>query len=60
MIKLSDENNSDKIPVEVISEDKMETKNSLEESKNTDNIEKTKKDSNLIIVKANPICETLQ
>ena len=25
-----------------------------------DNIEKTKKDSNLIIVKANPICETLQ
>ena len=25
-----------------------------------DNVEKTKKDSNLIIVKANPICETLQ
>jgi len=25
-----------------------------------DNIEKTKKDSNLIIIKANPICETLQ
>ena len=25
-----------------------------------DNIEKTKKDSNLIIVKANPLCETLQ
>ncbi len=25
-----------------------------------DNIEKTKHDSNLIIVKANPLCETLQ
>ena len=44
MIKLSDENNSDKIPVEVISEDKMETKNSLEESKNTDNIEQISED----------------
>ena len=102
---MSDENNSDEIPVEVISEDPIETKISSEESKNTDNveqipkdlptllelekqkvtqfeeklkhvladfqnlsrktqsdfdnIEKTKKDSNLIIVKANPICETL-
>ena len=36
---MSDENNPDEIPVEVISEDKMETKNSLEESKNIDNID---------------------
>ena len=41
---MSDENNSDKIPVEVISEDKIETKNSLEESKNTDNIEQISED----------------
>ena len=44
MIKLSSENNSNEIPVEVISEDKIETKNSLEESKNTDNIEQISKD----------------
>jgi len=36
---LSDENNSDEIPIEVVSEDKIETNNSSEESKLTDNIE---------------------
>ena len=46
---MSDENNSDEIPVEVISEDKIETKNSLEESKNTDNIEQISEGSINII-----------
>ena len=41
---MSAENNSEEIPVEVISEDKIETKNSLEESKNTDNIEQISED----------------
>jgi len=41
---LSDENNSDEIPVEVISEDPIETKISSEESKNTDNVEQIPKD----------------
>ena len=41
---MSAENNSDEIPVEVISEDKIETKNSSEESKNTDNIEQISED----------------
>ena len=36
---MSDENNSDEIPIEVVSEDKIETNNSSEESKLTDNIE---------------------
>jgi len=36
---LSNENNSDEIPVEVISEDTIETNNPEEESKPTDNIE---------------------
>ena len=39
MFKLSNENNSDEIPVEVISEDTIETNNPEEESKPTDNIE---------------------
>ena len=39
MFKLSNENNSDEIPVEVTSEDKIETNNSKEESKHTDNVE---------------------
>ena len=41
---MSAENNSDEIPVEVISEDKIESKNSLEESKNTHNIEQISED----------------
>ena len=41
---MSDENNSDEIPVEVISEDPIETKISSEESKNTDNVEQIPKD----------------
>ena len=36
---MSNENNSDEIPVEVTSEDKIETNNSKEESKHTDNVE---------------------
>ena len=36
---MSEENNSDEIPVEVISEDTIETNNPEEESKPTDNIE---------------------
>ena len=36
---MSNENNSDEIPVEVTSEDKIETNNSEEESKHTDNVE---------------------
>ena len=62
---MSDENNSEEITPEeitpeVISEDVSETNNLSKESKYNDNIEKTKKDANLIIVKANPLCETLQ
>jgi len=38
---LSEENNSDEIPVEVISEEKIETNNSEEESKHIDNLEQT-------------------
>jgi len=38
VFKLSNENNSDEIPVEVTSEDKIETNNSKEESKHTDNV----------------------
>ena len=58
MIKLSDENNSNEIPVEnnsneipveVISEDKIETKNSLEESKNTDKIEQISENSSTLL-----------
>ena len=41
---MSDENNSDEIPVEVISEDPIETKISSEESKHTDNLEQTSED----------------
>ena len=41
---MSNENNSNEIPVEVISEDKVETKNSLEESKNIDDIEQISED----------------
>jgi len=41
---LSDENNSDEIPIEVVSEDKIETNNSSEESKLTDNTEHISED----------------
>ena len=41
---MSDENNSDEIPIEVVSEDKIETNNSSEESKYNDNVEKTSED----------------
>jgi molecular chaperone GrpE len=41
---LSDENNSNEIPVEVISEDTIETNNSSEKSKSKDNIEKISDD----------------
>ena len=41
---MSDENNSDEIPVEVISEDIIETENSSEESKNIDNVEQISED----------------
>jgi molecular chaperone GrpE len=41
---LSDKNNPDEIPVEVISEEKIETNNPQEESKNTDNLEQTSED----------------
>ena len=41
---MSDENNPDEIPVEVTSEDKIETNNSEEESKHTDNVEQNSVD----------------
>jgi molecular chaperone GrpE len=41
---LSDEHNSEEIPVEVISEDTIETNNSSKESKNIDNIEQISED----------------
>ena len=41
---MSNENNSDEIPVEVTSEDKIETNNSEEESKHTDNVEQNSED----------------
>ena len=41
---MSEENNSDEIPVEVISEEKIETNNSEEESKHTDNLEQISED----------------
>jgi len=41
---LSEENNSDEIPVEVISDEKIETNNSKEESKHTDNLEQISDD----------------
>jgi molecular chaperone GrpE len=41
---LPDENNSDEIPVEVISDEKIETNNSEEESKHTDNLEQISED----------------
>jgi molecular chaperone GrpE len=41
---LSQENNSDEIPVEVISDEKIETNNSEEESKHTDNLEQISDD----------------
>ena len=41
---MSDENNSDEVPVEVISEDIIETENSSEESKNIDNTEQISED----------------
>jgi molecular chaperone GrpE len=41
---LSGENNSDEIPVEVISDEIIEIKNSSEESKNTNNIEQISED----------------
>ena len=44
MFKLSNENNSDEIPVEITSEDKIETNNSKEESKHTDNVEQNSED----------------
>ena len=41
---MSNENNSDEIPIEVTSEDKIETNNSEEESKHTDNVEQNSVD----------------
>ena len=41
---MSDENNSNEIPVEVISENVLETNNSKQESKHTDNVEQTSED----------------
>ena len=41
---MSEENNSDEIPVEVISDEKIETNNSEEESKHTDNLEQISDD----------------
>ena len=41
---MSDENNSDEITTEVISEDVSETNNISEESKHNDNVEKTSED----------------
>ena len=41
---MSGENNSDEIPVEVISDEIIEIKNSSEESKNTNNIEQISED----------------
>jgi len=41
---LSEENNSDEIPVEVISDEKIETNNSEEESKHIDNLEQISED----------------
>ena len=41
---MSEENNSDEIPVEVISDEKIETNNSEEESKHTDNLEQISED----------------
>ena len=41
---MSNENNSDEIPVEVTSEDKIETNNCEEESKHTDNVEQNSVD----------------
>jgi molecular chaperone GrpE len=41
---LSEENNSDEIPVEVISDEKIETNNSEEESKHADNLEQISDD----------------
>ena len=41
---MSNENNSDEIPVEVTSEDKIEINNSKEESKHTDNVEQNSED----------------
>ena len=41
---MSNENNSDEIPVEVISDEKIETNNSEEESKHTDNLEQISDD----------------
>ena len=41
---MSKENNSDEIPVEVISDEKIETNNSKEESKHTDNLEQISDD----------------
>ena len=41
---MSEENNSDEIPVEVISDEKIETNNSEEESKHKDNLEQISDD----------------
>ncbi|MDA8720957.1 nucleotide exchange factor GrpE [Nitrosopumilus sp.] len=41
---MSDKNNSDEISVEVISDEKIETNNSEEESKHTDNLEQISED----------------
>ena len=41
---MSEENNSDEIPVEVISDEKIKTNNSEEESKHTDNLEQISDD----------------
>ena len=41
---MSNENNSDEIPVEVISEDKIETNNLEEESQHVDDVEQISED----------------
>ena len=41
MIKLSDENNPDEIPVEVLSDDPVEINDSAQKSESTDNVEHT-------------------
>ncbi len=41
---MSDENNSDEIPVKVITEEKIETSNSEDESKPVDNTEQISED----------------
>ena len=41
---MSDENNSDEVPIEVVADDTIEIKNTLEESKTADNVEHISED----------------